>query len=76
MDDLRVKIAAALAAGALVAACATGPRGGTNPTGTEGQTLGGYVATGAVDPDHDQPARPGDEDETPDGAPAPTPPEE
>lgn len=59
---------AAAIAGTLLAGCATTPKGGTNPTGTEGQTLGGYVATGATDPDTEEVAKPGSEDETPTGA--------
>ena len=56
---------AAAIAGTLLAGCATTPKGGTNPTGTEGQTLGGYVATGSTDPEVDEIAKPGSADETP-----------
>ena len=57
-----------LAAVALMTACASRPAG-TN-LADEGQTLGGYVATGAVDPDNTKGTRnTGDDDQTPDGAP-------
>lgn len=66
--------ALAVAAGLLAAACATSPAGGTNPVATEGQTLGGYVATGAVDPDNAEGARTGDDDQTPPATEAQKPP--
>lgn len=47
----------------LAAACASRPQGGTNDTSSEGQTLGGYVATGAVDPDNAEGTRTGDDDQ-------------
>lgn len=66
---------AALLSTVLLAACATSPTQsgtGTNPVESEGQTLGGYVATGAVDPENAEGTRTGDDDQTPTGTPEET----
>ena len=47
-----MKRSAIVAAVLLASACASGPTGGTNPESGGGQTLGGYVATGAIDPNN------------------------